>query len=424
MRILLVVVLIGCASGVNDPRGVGGLDARPSAGLDAGGATDAGGGGGVDAGGVDASVTGADASSSAAERDICEPCEADGQCGVVARCGDLTAGGRACLPTCVPDIPSCPRAFTCTGVVVGGQNLCLPVGGPCCVDEDGDGYGAGVGCLGADCDDDDPTRHPGREEACNDRDDDCDGEIDEGCDDDGDGYCDASREYAGSARCPNGPGDCDDDDPTIHPGAADPCDMVDRDCSGADGPPGASCGVCGDGFIDAAYGEECDDGNTLSGDGCRGDCRAVECDGGNTSGGARHLIRDGRCYWFDSNVVARSSAAARCALSRGRLLQWRGDTATRDAVWNAVHPRCGACRVWVGIQRAPGGGSTDPSPGNWVWDDVGAALPGDLPWRPGEPSGDGACVEWGGSGGNIFNDIACSGTRDFVCERPRPGTAR
>ena len=34
--------------------------------------------------------------------------------------------------------------------------------------------------------------------------------------------------------------------------------------------------TCGDGIIDEEFGESCDDGNTLSGDGCRGDCESNE----------------------------------------------------------------------------------------------------------------------------------------------------
>jgi hypothetical protein len=33
--------------------------------------------------------------------------------------------------------------------------------GDSCLDLDGDGYGAGLGCLGSDCDDSDPTCHTG-----------------------------------------------------------------------------------------------------------------------------------------------------------------------------------------------------------------------------------------------------------------------
>nr|MCU0672365.1 MopE-related protein [Myxococcota bacterium] len=182
-----VSLVLGCASGGagngGDGRrdgGGGDASARPfDAALDGGDRTDAD---PDDAGArpdappiVDA---GPDVPRVSGERAICETCDDDAQCDVRARCGELTVGGRACLPTCVPDVPTCPRAFTCTGVVALGENLCLPVGGPCCVDADADGYGLGIGCLGDDCDDADATRTPGRAERCDDRDDDCDGTVD------------------------------------------------------------------------------------------------------------------------------------------------------------------------------------------------------------------------------------------------------
>jgi hypothetical protein len=46
-----------------------------------------------------------------------------------------------------------------------------------CVDVDGDGHGA-LSCGGDDCDDADPSIHPGALEACNNVDDDCDGAVD------------------------------------------------------------------------------------------------------------------------------------------------------------------------------------------------------------------------------------------------------
>lgn len=51
-----------------------------------------------------------------------------------------------------------------------------------CHDRDGDGYWGGIDCLPAtDCNDDDPLIHPGAIEVCNGIDDNCDGQIDEGC---------------------------------------------------------------------------------------------------------------------------------------------------------------------------------------------------------------------------------------------------
>ncbi|MBL7148310.1 MAG: hypothetical protein ISS82_05785 [Nanoarchaeota archaeon] len=50
---------------------------------------------------------------------------------------------------------------------------------PDCIDNDGDSYGEGDGCLGTDCDDNNVNIHPGATEVCNDNvDNDCDGGVD------------------------------------------------------------------------------------------------------------------------------------------------------------------------------------------------------------------------------------------------------
>ena len=86
-----------------------------------------------------------------------------------------------------------------------------------CNDRDGDGY-----TYPTDCDDDDPSVHPGAVEDCNGVDDDCDGHVDNGYDDDQDGW----------SSCM---GDCDNDNNNIYPGAPEtPYDGIDQDCDGAD----------------------------------------------------------------------------------------------------------------------------------------------------------------------------------------------
>ncbi len=86
-------------------------------------------------------------------------------------------------------------------------------------DQDADGYDVDL-----DCDDTDAGVHPGVDERENGVDDDCDGAVDEGTgvsDDDGDGYTEAE-------------GDCDDADASRSPGASEVCDgAVDEDCDGA-----------------------------------------------------------------------------------------------------------------------------------------------------------------------------------------------
>jgi len=122
------------------------------------------------------------------------------------------------------------------------------------IDADGDGFGArgayvwactppaGYSATSDDCDDLDPTQHPGADEACNGVDDDCDGVADNSIstvmytDADGDGYGDPAT--AADVCVPrddqvsNGI-DCDDSDPSANPAAEETCgDGDDHDCDG------------------------------------------------------------------------------------------------------------------------------------------------------------------------------------------------
>ncbi len=131
-------------------------------------------------------------------------------------------------------------------------------------DIDRDGYGdasapvlaceqpSGMIADGTDCDDDDPDINPAADEYCDGVDEDCDGEVDDGpvdgqayfADADGDGYGDPAVITA-ACSLPSGhvedDSDCDDSDPSIHPGAAELCSGPDMDCDGAEAAPCASC---------------------------------------------------------------------------------------------------------------------------------------------------------------------------------------
>ncbi|GMV42292.1 MAG: hypothetical protein AMXMBFR64_40080 [Myxococcales bacterium] len=125
-------------------------------------------------------------------------------------------------------------------------------------DVDGDGYGKTVSSkcqcgpvgvfstkLPGDCDDNDATVSPGKQEVCNGKDTDCDGIPDDGCDKDGDGYCDINMVVALPVSCPGGPGDCNDMDQALHPGAVELCDGIDNDCDGqVDEGVQSPCGGC------------------------------------------------------------------------------------------------------------------------------------------------------------------------------------
>ena len=76
------------------------------------------------------------------------------------------------------------------------------------------------------------TPKTGSAEKCDGLDNDCNGQTDEGCDDDLDGYCDKGMPFVNSLACAKGQGDCDDTLGTIHPGGVEVCNNKDDDCDG------------------------------------------------------------------------------------------------------------------------------------------------------------------------------------------------
>jgi large repetitive protein len=120
-------------------------------------------------------------------------------------------------------------------------------------DSDSDGFGngeitteacsapSGFVSNGSDCDDTDQDSYPSAEELCDERDNDCNGEIDDGIgvefyeDGDGDGFgddlnlveaCDLRIGLSAVG------GDCDDGNGAVSPAADELCDGIDNDCNG------------------------------------------------------------------------------------------------------------------------------------------------------------------------------------------------
>ncbi|MBX3272319.1 MAG: putative metal-binding motif-containing protein [Sandaracinaceae bacterium] len=172
---LAVVLVTGCAAGnTESDAGSPRMDAAslPDSGLvdDDSGLADAAADAGSDAGPID--TTGM----------TCEPCRSDEDCVASHYCAMIGVGGRVCLPACVIDLPDCPARFDCVTSFSESipMPVCAPVGERCCVDEDGDLHGTGVGCLGIDCDDEDAETHASAAEICDGQDNDCNGVVDDG----------------------------------------------------------------------------------------------------------------------------------------------------------------------------------------------------------------------------------------------------
>jgi hypothetical protein len=167
-------------------------------------------------------------------------------------------------------------------------------------DRDGDGFGDDEAVRrvcqmpsdgveqGGDCDDLDPQVNPDQVELCNEVDDDCNGEIDEGvqevfyldADDDGHGVPTSTTE-----ACYTPPGyapiddDCDDTEPAAWTDAPERCDDIDNDCDGqvdeeldlvvqwedldgdGFGDPERPIVACGEGLAVADNPLDCDDGD-------------------------------------------------------------------------------------------------------------------------------------------------------------------
>lgn len=153
-------------------------------------------------------------------------------------------------------------AETCNGIDDNCDGLIDPENSDDCnkyySDKDEDGFGDNSSkCLcvsekefstleSGDCDDNNRKVYPGIKESCNEIDDNCNGEVDEGqnttgcrpfyVDTDGDGY---GVDKDNRCLCkPDGLfradmyGDCNDNNPGVHPGAHEYFDRIDNNCNG------------------------------------------------------------------------------------------------------------------------------------------------------------------------------------------------
>ena len=207
-----------------------------------------------------------------------------------------------------------------------------------------DGDGDGVAICDGDCDDNDIDLYPGATELCDGLDQDCDGLLDEGAGPLVDWYADTDADLYGDPAvivqaCAEPPGfidndeDCDDTDEFISPDEVEVCtDGVENNCDGLTDcdditgckVPEATCWVCPDNYVDPD--EECDDNNSIDGDGCDSSCMS-EMD---LSGLYNSFPSGGRTvYVWQSNSSAALSSYNDFCEDRG--LDWYEPNSQSDA---------------------------------------------------------------------------------------------
>ena len=245
-------------------------------------------------------------------------------------------------------------------------------------DADGDGYGdapvdacelgSGLSPNDLDCDDMDPAVNPDGVEICNELDDNCDGDVDEGVtttfyrDADGDGYGDAGLPTEACTQ-PDGyavfPGDCDDDAAAVSPDATELCNGLDDNCDGVVdeedagdaqtwygdtdgdgyGDPASSTVGCAQPPDTSADNTDCDDGNPDINPGATEVCNTVDddCDGASDDSDPSLDLSSASSWYEDDDGDGYGDAAASrttCVAPAGHV----SDSADCDDLAFAVNP--------------------------------------------------------------------------------------
>ena len=143
-------------------------------------------------------------------------CDDGNFCNGAEHCNAGRPGADVC--GCVAEPQPCLPSETCSEE----RDRCEYM----CTDADSDGH-CSIATGGGDCDDHDPNRSPARTEICDALD------FDEDCDPNTYGHRDADKDGYDDSRCCNGiecGRDCDDMNAAVHPSENEVCNQLDDDC--------------------------------------------------------------------------------------------------------------------------------------------------------------------------------------------------
>ena len=301
-------------------------------------------------------------------------------------------------------------------------------------DLDGDGYGdptadtlscsqpADHVVLAGDCADTDPDRHPGAPET------DCTDPVDYNCDGSV-GFADVDGD--GVAACE----DCNDGDAEIYAGANEVCDDKDNDCDGdvdEDAVDQVTWYVDGDldGFGDddsattsceqppgtTLVGGDCDDGRSGVNPGADEDCDAVDEDCNGLIDDGPNVCPcpietyEGKAYAFCDDPPTPWLGAQLLCNNYGYDLVSINDELENSFVTDGINTYDAGTDWWIGY-------TDQASEGTFVWED--GTTGGYENWEPGQPNDflGQDCAEIDPDG--TWNDTSCLFTfQAFVCESP------
>ena len=322
-----------------------------------------------------------------------------------------------------------------------------------------------MACAG-DCDDTTAAIGPAATEVCDGLDDDCDSVLpaDE-VDGDGDGWlpCEGFVDLGGPA---SGGGDCDEAEPTVHPGADEGCDGIDTDCNGPlgddeldlDGDGETACdGDCApndatvntsatetcdgvdencDGVIDEGFdvdadgetscGGDCDDADPAIHTGAAEQCNGIDddCDGllDDTSGCPCGVEQyDGHAYLFCETALDWGDARDACLQQTSFDLVTIDDGVEQAWIWSQVLVYSGSDWWWIGYTDSDARWWEEPDD-EWDWVDGSSSTYTN--WANNQPDnwGNEDCAHMYGDSG-LWNDLDCGATSwsntwftYYVCE--------